>query len=270
MKKLFCRGLLGLGLCSGVSAFAGIEQEEAAEIEHYVTVFSGPAENSLKIPCRELHWKGITDVRVYDLVAQKLRELLPAAQDIGIAGGRATDTVAWCAKALGVSGMEKYIPVLEEMAALKKGGLKAPSPKLKSYASEAKAMLVQYRLWNPIIADKKNFRDDQPLQVNRYVNMLRSSEQELRGMAVERIYEDQVYNEYLLDVLWEELQKLHQSFGTDGFDSRMFKAMVKSLSSSRNRKYYDGLVAIKDTFKGKRNGKYLAFMHETINEYYKK
>jgi hypothetical protein len=268
MKNMFGQALLCLGLCHGLTAFAGVEQEEAAEIEHYVAVFSGPAENSLKIPCRELHWKGITDVRVYDLVAQKLRELLPAAQDIGFAGGRATDTVAWCAKALGVSGMEKYIPVLKEMAALKKGGLKAPSPKLKSYASEAEAMMEPYRRWNPIIADKKNFRDDQPLQVNRFVNMLRSGERELRHLAVERIHEDQVYNEYLLDALWEELQELHQSFGTDEFDNGMFKAMVKSLGSSRNRKYYDGLVAIKDTFKGKRNGKYLNFMHETINTYY--
>jgi hypothetical protein len=233
MKNLFCQGLLLLGLlCHGITAFAGFEQEEAAELQRYIEIFQGSSVELQKDVCNELQWKGIIEVRLYDVIEEKLKALLPGNLD-----REEIETAAWYAKGLGTSGMEKYRPLLLEMLAKR-------NEKLVRYAKEGIEKIGQYSRWNPIISEKKNFRDDQPLQVNRYANMLRSEDDELKIVALKRIHYDHVYDEYLLDILRDELVATHKKMESGTFNADLFNWMVRSLSGSRNRKYFDGLKEI--------------------------
>jgi hypothetical protein len=240
MNRKMLGGLFLLVLCHATATYAGFEQEEAAEIQAYMDIFQGTSLELQKDACNELQWKGIADVRIYDLIAEKLQAILPASQILTKEGKKNMETAAWYAKGLGSSGMEKYLPVFEKMASSHRS-------KLQRYAREGTAKVGQYTRWNPVISDKKNFRADQPLQVNRFANMLRSEDEELKLIAVKRIDYDHVYNEYLLDILREETIKHHERAQSRNFNLELLKRMAQSLRGSKNKKYRDDLRKIEAT-----------------------
>lgn len=255
MKKISC-GLLLLCVFNS-TVFAGYAEEEAAEVQRYIEVLQGPSIQLHRDACNELQWKGVTDERLYDLIQAKLEAIL-ASPDIERSGEK-VETAAWYAKGLGSSGMGKYLPTLQKMAGMK-------NRKLQRYANEGIEKIGQYKKWNPIISNKKNFQVAEPLQDNRFANMLRSDDWELKTIATKRIHYEHLYNEYLLDILRDELLESYQAADTTPARVDGYKWMVKALAGSRNRKYYDSLKEVESNMKHR---KLRAYVAKAIKGYYK-
>lgn len=256
MKNVL-RGLLLLSVFNCVSAFADFAKDEAAEIQGYIDIMQSQSIQSQRDVCNELQWKGISDVRLYDLIQAKLETAL-ASPDVK-RNRELIETAAWYAKGLGSSGMDKYLATLQKMA-------DKNQKKLMRYAHEGIEKIGKYKKWNPIISNRKNFREGESLQDNRFANMLKSDDWELKIIAAKRIHYDHVYNEYLLDILRDELLSSYPTADINHLRIDGFKWMVKSLAGSRNRKYYDSLKEVANNVKHPKLSRYTA---KIIRGYYR-
>ncbi|HEX5056134.1 MAG TPA: hypothetical protein VFX02_06515, partial [Gammaproteobacteria bacterium] len=142
-------------------ADASLEEQKQAELQNYKDAFrkDGSAQIQKNV-CIALQWSGISDVALYDLIEQRLNEILVRK----IRGGDDLEIASCDAKGLAASGMDKYLTVMRRMASTRQ-------PKLAHYAEESMSRIESYKKWNPIISDEKNFQPDQTLQVNRFANM---------------------------------------------------------------------------------------------------
>jgi hypothetical protein len=255
MKKMLCRAVLILSVFGCLSAFADFASDKKAELQHYIEVFNDEyAVQAQKDACNELQWKGITEVQLYDSIEKRLNAILPSA----VQNKADMETAAWFAKGLGSSGMEKYRPTLERMVS-------THQKKLVRYAQEGLAKLAQYKKWNPIIADEKNFRSDQSLQVNRFANILKSGDAELKLIGIKRVHYEHLYNEYLLDILRDELMASYALADTSRDRGEMYKWFIKAIAGSRNMKYLSNLREVEAKTP---NRKLKGYATKTINGYY--
>ncbi|HEX5055471.1 MAG TPA: hypothetical protein VFX02_03135, partial [Gammaproteobacteria bacterium] len=183
--------------------------------------------------CIALQWSGISDVALYDLIEQRLNEILVRK----IRGGDDLEIASWYAKGLAASGMDKYLTVMRRMASTRQ-------PKLAHYAEESMSRIESYKKWNPIISDEKNFHPDQPLQVNRFANMLKSGDSELKLMALKRMRYEHIYSEYLLDIVRDDLMAGYKSADATSAGIEVFESETGVLGDSRNMKYHDSLEQV--------------------------
>jgi hypothetical protein len=189
MKKIICGAVLALSVFSSLSAFADWKEEKQVELRDYIEAFKDPSAVELqKNICNELQWTGITDVVLYDLIDQRLNEILTSRASLK--NGERAETAARFANCLATSGMDKYIPTFQRMD-------KTQVMKLRKRVYASLERLGLYKKWNPIIADETQFRSDQPLQANRYANMLRSRDRLLRELALKKVRSDKIHVEYL-------------------------------------------------------------------------
>jgi hypothetical protein len=227
MKRLLQLGLLLVSL-NTISAFAGSEQQE---IDQYIKAFrNGTWAQQIDI-CEELQWSGISDTRLFDVIESNLLKLLPTATS----DKKAIDIVAWYAKALGMSGNDKYLKTLQKVAS-------AEHKKLKKHGNESIDLVPQYKKWNPIISNSKKFNPGKSLRVNRFSNMLKSDEWQLKLIAAKRMNNEKITDSYLLETLHGEIKKNYKSVSDANLDN--LEWMIKILAGLGAPKYQDTLQDI--------------------------
>jgi hypothetical protein len=158
-----------------------IKQEVAGELPQVLTAID------------RLEWSGISDTDVFDILAARLET------NYSNNGTAAQELNAWLAKALSLSGQEKYEILLNNILASK------TSKKLRRHVEIAGERLRQHKRWNPIIAKNNHLANTQQELVEmRTLNMLRSTNYEL-ATAGARL----VHNRYRDNaVLMAEVQKI--------------------------------------------------------------
>lgn len=202
-----------------ISGFTQADQE--AEIQKYIEIFKGPAMGAKLDAANELQYTGISDTRIFDLIEAELNATYATAAD-----KPSIHHAAWYAKALAFSGQEKYRPTLKNILN------NAKHPKLRKHVQKTFPLLQQYAKWNPIIADTRHFKADEPDQINRFVNMIKSSEWELKRIAAKRVFHENLNNTYLLDTISEELLKHHKTVPNDGQQIDTLQCFAKALGAA--------------------------------------
>jgi hypothetical protein len=200
------------------------------EVQSFIEVFRSGRD--IPETAEQLAWKGISDVRLYDVIEERvLAEAREARRD---RGDRVR--VARYIRTLGFSGQEKYIPTIESFLGD------------RAYVRQAQTALrelPQYAKWNPIIADRvapdPRLDDD----TNRILNMLRSDDLLLVRVAAKRVYfkeRDPILLEALAAHLRASYARVSQA---DEVDAVAW--MVKALGQTAKESYRPLLEEIRDS-----------------------
>lgn len=204
-------GLFCIVLAVGSGAAFGGSQALEDEIKHYITIFEGDSSQLQREAIDELSWKGISDPRIYDLMATQL------LRGYGEKDRAIVEQMSWLVKGMAVSGLEKYRQALEKVAA------DAPSRKLKKHANTALQRLVNYQRWNPIIIQGVEDVVEGDIEQRRVLNMLQASEGALIRLGGKRIYSKYWDDEQLLEVAKD---KLLQDYRVSDLDATHVDALA--------------------------------------------
>lgn len=223
----------------GISQENNILDDRTEEINAYLSLYSGDDLVTQKKQTEALAWLGLTDVRVYDALEKRLKEIYTDSTTDRLIN----DSISWFMKGLSYSGNPKYKTTLAEIKE------STEFFKHKKYAGQALDYLDLYADWNPIINAKDDWNPEESGKVNRYANMIRSEVLKLKEMAAKRIYGESIKNPYLLSVVEKELL-LHctdrdrsSRFGTTyGFMSKALGASGVPEYGETVKKVYDCAV----------------------------
>jgi hypothetical protein len=213
MKKLLLVLLLAL---SGAAFAASVEDDVGVYTQ---ALAEGKSVDPVLL--ESLSWKGISDPRVFDLIAARVA----VQAEEGRSDRRVKKEVAQYIRALGFSGQPKYRPLIEQYRG---------DQLYDSYVRDALADLPNYQRWNPVISNRATFDPRYSDDVNRVRNMLLSDDFDLKKIGAKRVYfqnKDQV----LLDILAEQLRASYMS--NDERKSDSIAWMVKALGSAHQSKY---------------------------------
>ena len=108
------------------------------DINYYAEIFSGNNFSQQRSAMEKLGWAGISSPRVYDSLADKL----VSSKDTK--NKEEVEKASWYAKALALSGNEKYRPLLSDISQ------NAKSSKLRKYSKKALPQITSQQ-WKLII-----------------------------------------------------------------------------------------------------------------------
>lgn len=223
--------------------------EHEVEIQDYIEIFQRDSFQVHHHAIGELEWTGISDERVYDPIAARVKQALEES------GGRPSklsssriDELSWYAKALGLSGNAKYRPLLEKL-------VQSDSNTLNYHAEKGVEFLEQFSEWNPIIAEGVEDAPPGKLGEWRARNMLQSDIPELIRVGAKRIYHEYPWEQDLLQtangillehyenpgdgLMIDALAWICKALGRSGEDAyrQTLEKVVESSPSAKLRKY---------------------------------
>lgn len=216
---------------------AGAELQR--EIADYRAAFSGTPFEIKRRAIEDLTWSGISAPEVYDPVeAELLRDYASPSSD------RAGE-LSHLAKALGLSGNEKYRATLETVA----GETKAY--RLAKYSREALTMLDQHAAWNPVILAGIDQPGPWRLDELRTRNLLLADDPELIRAGARNVYTRYLAHRALLDVTLQSLERninrnLDQRVQVDAVNW-----LMKALANSGDMHYHPALLRLSDAARDK-------------------
>ena len=214
------------------------------EINGYIDVFKGNNFAKQRKVIDKLAWAGISDSRLYDLMAAKLDSTMSSDDKIGV------DQASWFAKGLARSGNKKYIADLERVSK------QAAHKKTRKYAANSIATLNKYSEWNPIIAKGLSNTASGKLEQARVKNMLNSSNYGLMTIGAKRVYYGHNSEKPLAALASKRLMEEYQSVAgnKDGIDAVAW--LIKALAETGDSSHKSTLVKIAETAKDKKVKKY--------------
>lgn len=178
---------------------------------------------------------GIEDPALYEDIAVLLRAGYPTAAE-----SEQVDEMSWLCKALAASGNPKYKTLLQEISD------KAPSMKLRHYASQSDELIGEYAERMQIMNTTETWDEDLSVQENRLVNMLNSDKLRLKMDAAKTIVRSMGIHEKVYEALATELINMVAA-GTSGFvEIDTMSWMCKALAVSGNPKYAQTLKQVHD------------------------
>jgi hypothetical protein len=236
--------LISVCALAGAAHAAGKSVSEyETEIQDYVEILQLDSFGAHRDAIRKFWWKGISDERVYDIFAAKVK------QSVEESGGRPSDLsssriqeLSWYIKALGASGNPKHRPLLEELA-------QSDSNTLNYYAKSGLEYLERFSVWNPIIAEGMEDAPPGKLGEWRARNMLQSGIAELIRVGAERVYYEHWWKADLLETANRTLLEHYKN----PRDHRMVDALAwicKALGRSGQEVYQDTLKKVAGSIPG--------------------
>jgi hypothetical protein len=144
----------------------------------------------------------------------------------------------------------KYLPTLE------KGASDSPQKKIKKHSAKSIPRLEKYTRWNPVISDKSNWNDSKSDEINRYANMLRSDDLELKRIGAKRVHNTHSYDTYLLDILDAEILENYGQESKDDLFIDTVAWMCKALSGSRVVAYKPTIIEVSENAGSSKVAKY--------------
>lgn len=214
MKKLLSL-LAGLLLSSSVMS-ASVEEDVA----RYERIFSGEA--ILHSDAADtFSWMGLSDPRIFDIIEQRLLADANAARN----DKNEKNRVARYIRSLGFSGQTKYVPTINRFVS---------DNVYERYAKAALEDLADYKVWNPIIANRAHFDPKLSDDANRVMNMLRADDLMLKRVGAKRVFFKHQEPE-VLELLAKELKAHHAKAEYKTADAVAW--MVKGLGQPLLEKY---------------------------------
>jgi hypothetical protein len=216
-------------------------------LDEYIEIFTSGNSQQQTQAAKELAWAGLSDPRLFDPIEQLVLD-----KYLVVENKYAIDDAAWLAKALSYSGQEKYRATLEKVAS------DSPQKKLRKHAQASIPRLEQYALWNPVISDTSNWDASKSGEINRYANMLRSDDLELKRIGAKRVHNTHAYDTYLLDILNTEILESYRESSSDKLFVDTVAWLCKALSGSRVEAYKSTIVEVSENAGSSKVAKYAA------------
>lgn len=218
------------------------EQALQKELDSYIAVFSGNNFAEQRKAIEPLGWSGYSSPTLYDIVANKLKALKNADSKLD------KERASWFAKALALSGNERYRPLLEDVAQ------NADAKKLRKHAQIALDRLPTYIAWNPIIRNGLS-TTPMPLEERRIRNMLEAEDLALFRLGTKRVYHANSNNAELVAMVKSRLMRDYNSVSDhDGIDAMAWA--IKLLAQSGDASHVPALDEIVENARQKKVKKY--------------
>jgi hypothetical protein len=214
MKKILI-ALCALAFCMNLPAATPEE-----DVNRYIEIFKGAESRHIEA-VDSLVWMGISDVRVYDPLEQRVLAEADAVRN----DRQAKNRVSHYIRALGLSGQEKYVPTIKKF--LTDGAY-------ERYAKTALEETQDYRKWNPLLSDRSKFDPKYSDDVNRVLIMLKSPDFKLKKIGAKRVYFANK-EEVVLETLAGELKASYPLRDHEYSDAIAW--MIKALDSAGHAKY---------------------------------
>lgn len=205
-----------------VPAQAATLQED---VDVYVAIFQGnPAQHAPAL--EQLGSMGLSDPRLFDLIERQLLAQLDAPKGVKMN----KKLVVLQVRALGYSGLAKYVSTIQRVAEI--GGDRG------EHANLALKELELYRKWNPLISDRAGFQAGLEDEVNRTLNMLRSTDLGLNGLAARLVFAGRK-DDVLLDALAVRLRATYPNSKEldSATDVQAIAWIVKAIDSARQARF---------------------------------
>jgi len=195
------------------------------DIRYYADIFAGNNFAQQRSAMEKLIWAGISSPAVYDSLADKLASSKESKNKEEV------ERASWYAKALALSGNEKYRALLDDISA------NAKSSKLRKYSTQAITRLDKYVAWNPVISQSLISAPTGALEQQRIKNMLSASDLELTRIGAKRVYHEHSMDDALMKI--DTVAWLIKGIGRSANPS--YKGMLESIAASNKnskiRKY---------------------------------
>ena len=240
MSKRLIYTVLALGM---FTPFAASVADDS--LDEYIEIFTSGNSQQQTQAAKDLAWAGLSDPELFELIETLLLE-----KYLVVENKYAVDDTAWLTKALSYSGQEKYRATLETVTA------DSPQKKIRKHAQKSIPRLEKYSRWNPIIADTSNWNAAESDEINRYANMLRSDDLELKRIGAKRVHHTHAYATYLLDILDAEILESYREVSKDGLFIDTVAWMCKALSGSRVEAYKPTIVEVSENAGSSKLAKY--------------
>jgi len=206
--------------------------ELQTEISNYREAFSGELFEVKFNAMQNLTWSGISDPAVFDPVeAELLRDYASPSP------GR-TGELSHLAKALGLSGNDKYRATLETVARDTK------AYRLAKYSREALTMLDQHAAWNPVILAGVDQPGPWRLDELRTYNLLMAEDPELIRVGAKNVYARYLHHRRLLEVTLQSLQHNQARDLDNDVQVDAVNWLMKALANSGDMHYHPALLQI--------------------------
>jgi hypothetical protein len=174
---MFKKSVLTLSLALVLTSPALASQADIdAELNSYIATFSGNDEGAERLVLEKLVWAGYSSEALFDVIAKKLRSV-KAAKD-----GDSKRYAKWYTRALSMSGNDKYLEVLEDVAST------SENKKIREYAQRSISTLATYKNWNTVISSGLETAPDGRLEETRVMNMMNAEDSELFRLGAKRLY----------------------------------------------------------------------------------
>jgi len=217
---------LGLWLGLAVAGVGHAEVDRSGEVARLLNGLDSTSRSERIDTAKRITQAGLVDSALYEKVAALLQAGYGTALE-----DNPVDEMAWLCKALAASGDTRYQPLLEEVAA------QAPSPKLQKYARQSIDAFAGYQErsqvlnategWNAALSDKEN----------RLVNMLNSTNSELKRDAAKTVVRDSPVSEAVYDAAAAALTGMLEAGALDNLSVDTMAWLCKALGASGNAKY---------------------------------
>lgn len=181
--------LLLLLLAAGARTASAAPYDRSAEIEQYLGLVVSESVQSRRQAAADLAWVGLSDRRLFEPLAARLRQWRQA----GAPAGDNEEMLSYVG-ALGGSGLAEYRGLLQELAAGQ------PQP-VADAATAALEELDYSTRWNTIISDDAHVSAQVPFPIALYLNMIQSGDPALVQRGAERVQAERLENEFVLRAL---------------------------------------------------------------------
>ncbi len=239
-KVLYCTLIL---LFSSIQFCYGSDADIEDELQSYIEIFNGDNYSRQRSAIEPLAWAGISDSRLYDLIEAKL------LSSYLLKGKVAAEKASWFAKALALSGNEKYL------ASLNNAAKNAKSGKTRKHSKTALKRLSKYAQWNPVISSGLSQAPTGELEKARVKNMLRATEPELLKIGAKRVYYAHAEDTELVGIARERLLRDYATVkGDEQIDASAW--LIKAISKSGDAENKQALSNIVETASNKKLIKY--------------
>jgi hypothetical protein len=238
------RNTLMLFLLASFHSAHAAQSDIQAELKSYSNVFTQGSFAEQRRAISPLEWSGISDPALYDIISKNLSE--KAAQD----NKPAREEASWYAKALALSGNEKYRSQLTSVAT------GADSKKLRKHANKALERLDLYAVWNPIISRGLINAPKGELAESRVKNMLRANNAHVIRLGAKRLHQAHSDNKDLVQLANERLLSDYQTTDGDGIKVDAMAWLIKALAKSGDINHKSTLEQIAETANNKKLKKY--------------
>lgn len=231
MKKV----LLLLAAC-GITTSVLAANPRQGEIDNLLNALKTQGAKGKIEAVEPLMWQGISDTKVYDVIAKELKDIYPeSAKDKML-----SNLSAHYCKALAYSGHTQYQALVEEVTA------KGPK-KVAKHCNEALPYFAKYKTWNTIINSTNNkMGNPSTSAAARYYNMINSNELELARLGIKRMYNERITDQAMYDLVKTKLLANYQLDTKDKTEIDAIIWMAKVLAETGENKYYDTLKTVAD------------------------
>lgn len=215
------------------------------DADYFINIMKIGTPGEIRTELQKLGWFGVSDTKLYDFIEKKLLEdNAYAVGNIKNSWGAVANSVknvAVLIRALGFSGNDKYLGLLNEL-----NESSNVTPIIRKNIQKAIKDLPNYKHYNKTISSSDYINDKLTHEENNFVKMLRSDEIFLIDVAARRMFYVRHYHPDLVEELAQAIKRNYKKDPDDRIFTSTMRWAVKALGYSRDMKYLSLLEEVEE------------------------